>query len=51
MGVIKDIPGSITKKEYFKIENKMRAFTRSLGIPLNHLDLVLWHKEAGELFK
>lgn len=50
-GVIDEIPSSLTKKEYFKIEEKMKAFATKINIPLNHLDLLLWYKETGEVFK
>ena len=50
-GVIRDIPKTLSKKKYMEIENKMRQFAKYLGIPLHHLDLVFWYKEAGEVFK
>ena len=51
LGVIDEIPGSLSKKRYLKIEDEMRAFSDRTGIPLSHLDLVLWYKETGEIFK
>jgi N-glycosylase/DNA lyase len=50
-GIIKKIPKSLTKKEYLKIEKKMREFSKKLGIPLDELDLLLWSKETGFVFK
>jgi thermostable 8-oxoguanine DNA glycosylase len=29
----------------------MSAFAREIRIPLAHLDLLLWFKETGEIFK
>jgi thermostable 8-oxoguanine DNA glycosylase len=29
----------------------MTAFSKQIGIPLSHLDLLLWYKETGEIFK
>ena len=29
----------------------MRRFSKDLGIPMDHLDLLLWYKEAGEIYK
>ncbi|RKX48489.1 MAG: DNA lyase [Thermotoga sp.] len=50
--VIEDIPKkTLTKKRYMEIENKMREFSRDIGIPLSHLDLLFWSKETGEIFK
>ncbi len=51
LGVIDEIPKSLTPKKYKKIEKKMSGFARDIGIPLGHLDLVLWYKETGEIFK
>ena len=50
-GIIKEVPGSLSKKKYFEIEGKMKKFAEDIKIPMNHLDLVLWHKETGEVFK
>ncbi len=50
-GVIKEIPKSISRKVYLDIEEKMRKFAKRINIPLDHLDFVLWYKEAGEVFK
>jgi len=49
--VIEEIPKSITRKNYFDIENKLKAFAGDIRIPADHLDFVLWYKEAGEVFK
>jgi len=51
LGVIEKIPGSLSKKRYFEIENKMKNFADSIRIPISHLDLLLWYKETGEIFK
>jgi len=49
--VISDIPGSLTRKRYLEIEKKMQDFSRKIGIPMDHLDLLLWFNETGEVFK
>lgn len=51
LGVIDEIPKTLTKKRYLDIEKKMKEFSDEIGIPLGHLDLVLWFKETGEVFK
>ncbi|MBI5417374.1 N-glycosylase/DNA lyase [Candidatus Poribacteria bacterium] len=51
IGIIKDIPKSLTKQKYFEIEKKMQIFAEKIGIPVNHLDLIMWCKETGEIFK
>ncbi len=50
-GVINEIPKSITPKKYFEIEKKMKKFAEEIGIPFAELDLLLWSKETGEVFK
>ncbi len=51
LGVIDDIPKSINRKLYLELEQKLAAFSKRIGIPMDHLDFVLWYKEAGEVFK
>jgi len=51
LGVIKEIPKTLTPKVYCEIENKMEKFAQKIGIPMDHLDLLFWRKEAGEYFK
>ena len=51
LGVIDEVPSSPTKRLYLEIEEKMAAFSRQTNIPMGHLDLLLWYKEAGEVFK
>ncbi len=49
-GVVTEIP-SLNKKNYLLIEKKMIAFSRKIGIPLDELDLLLWARETGNVFK
>jgi N-glycosylase/DNA lyase len=51
LGVIDEVPSSPTKRVYLEIERKMTAFSKQAGIPMGELDLLLWYKEAGEVFK
>lgn len=51
LGIIDDISGSLSKERYFKIEDKMIKFASKISIPMSHLDLVLWYKETGGIFK
>ncbi|BDU51135.1 N-glycosylase/DNA lyase [Haliovirga abyssi] len=50
-GVIDEVPKSMTKKIYLDIEEKMVKFSKEIGVPMEYLDLILWYKEAGEVFK
>ena len=49
-GVVREIP-NLNKKNYLLIEKKMIAFSRKINIPLDELDLLLWAKETGSVFK
>ena len=51
LGIIDSIPTSMTRRKYLEIEEKMRGLAERLDIPLSHLDLLLWSKETGEIFK
>jgi len=52
VGVIRrEIPGSLSKGRYFDIEKRMMEFSKAVQIPMSDLDLVLWYKETGEIFK
>jgi len=49
--IIDEIPKYLTGKNYLDIEEKMRQFAYDIEIPMNHLDLLFWFKETGEIFK
>ena len=51
LNVIDEVPKTITEKKYYEIEEKMREYSKYSGIKMDELDLVLWYKEAGEVFK
>ena len=51
LGVIDEIPKTISPKTYLSIEKKLREYCRMIDIPMDELDLLLWYREAGEIFK
>lgn len=51
LGIIKYIPEVISGAKYKEIEENMMKFARKIKIPISHLDLLLWYKETGEIFK
>ena len=51
LGVIEKIPNSLSKKRYFEIEKRMKEFAERVEIPMADLDLLLWCKETGKIFK
>lgn len=51
LGIITEIPKSMTKKRYLEIENQMKEFSEAINVPFDALDMLLWYKETGEIFK
>jgi N-glycosylase/DNA lyase len=49
--VIEDIPKTLTKKNYLEIENRIKEFSKLVGIPMDELDLLFWSEETGVIFK
>ncbi len=49
--LIEDIPRSIDRKIYQRIEERMRVFARKVAIPLEELDLLFWSRQTGFVFK
>ena len=50
-GVIGRMPTSLTPNRYLRIESRMERFSDAVGIPMAALDLLLWSRETGEIFK
>lgn len=51
LGVIEELPKTLTPKLYLEIEEKMKKYCDFVKIPMDEMDLLLWYKEAGEIFK
>lgn len=51
LGAIDEIPKMLNKKTYIETEKKMQAFCKKSGIPMSHMDMLLWCKESGGIFK
>ena len=49
--VIDELPKTLTPKLYLEIEEKMRNYCKLVKIPMDEMDLLLWYKEAGVIFK
>jgi N-glycosylase/DNA lyase len=45
----KDIPKS--RKKYLELEEKMKEFSRKIGIDMDELDLLLWSMKTGKILK
>jgi N-glycosylase/DNA lyase len=51
LGVIEEVPKSLSRKTYLEIEDGLRELADEIKIPMGQLDLVMWCKETGEVFK
>jgi N-glycosylase/DNA lyase len=51
LGVIDDIPKTLSKKNYYEIEKSLIEFSKKIKIPAGHFDFVLWYRETGFIFK
>ena len=51
LNIIEEIPKTLTEKKYYEIEEALKKYSEYSGIKMDELDLVLWYKEAGEVFK
>ncbi len=51
VGIVEEVPTSLTKKKYLDIEERLRRFSSEIGIPMGELDLLFWSKETGWIFK
>jgi len=50
-GVIGSASGAVTRRKYDEIEGRVEGFCRKNKIPMQHLDLLFWSAETGEIFK
>ncbi len=51
LGVIEEVPASLSRRSYEQIEKRMKIFSDGIGIPMAELDLLLWSFETGMIFK
>lgn len=50
-GIIREVPKSLTKKTYLKLEKKFIQLAKDLGMRPEALDLIMWADKTGEVFK
>jgi N-glycosylase/DNA lyase len=51
LGATKAMPKTITPKMYLALEKDFMTLAKRLRMPPDHLDMLLWYREAGEVFK
>lgn len=49
--VIRILPPTLSKKTYLSIERRFQQFAKTIGIPLDELDLLFWSMETGQIRK
>jgi N-glycosylase/DNA lyase len=50
-GLINNIPKSLTKRKYPKIEKKLEKIAKATNLNLAELDLYLWYSKTGKVLK
>ncbi len=51
VGVLEQMPKSLNAVKYHEIERAMKKFSDTIGIPMSHLDFVIWYNQTGRIFK
>lgn len=51
VGVLEEVPKSMSPGIYFNIENQLKSLCSEIGITPAQLDLLFWSEETGEIFK
>jgi len=51
LGILPDLPKSLTATNYLQIEGKFRKFSEQIGVLMDELDLLFWSMETGEILK
>jgi len=49
--VLGRMPKALTPRRYLTIEARAQRFAEAMGVSLGTLDLLLWSRETGEIFK
>ena len=50
-GLLGSVPGSMTGRQYIRIEKCFLDYSKRIGIPAAHLDFTLWFMATGDLYK
>lgn len=51
LGLSSSVSGGFSRNKYLQTESVLARFCEDTGIPLAHMDLLLWSRETGEIFK
>lgn len=50
-GLIDAVPTTVNPARYLELESRLIAFGSKIGVPPDHLDLLLWYRTKSEIFK
>lgn len=50
-GLMNEVSPSMTRRRYLEFEDKFRRLSSKIGISVEELDLLLWSRETGFIFK
>jgi len=51
LGVIDEVPTSLSRRKYLEIEEALLGFCKEVGLRPDIFDMVLWARQTGEVFK
>ena len=51
VGVLKQIPKSISRFNYLETEKEFLDYSKKIKIPMDELDLLFWSMETGDILK
>ena len=51
VGVLRQLPATLTQKRYLAIEKKFFKFAQQICITMDELDLLFWSMETGQILK
>jgi N-glycosylase/DNA lyase len=51
LGDIREVQSSLGRKRYLELEECVKTCAGELDMPAAHLDMVMWYRETGDIFK
>jgi len=50
-GLISEVPGTLTRRKYLELEQRLERLAERTGLSLGELDLYLWFMRTGKILK
>lgn len=51
LGITEQGPATLTRSRYLDLEKRMKEWSRSREVEPAHLDMTMWYRETGDIFK